>query len=203
MSYPLPFTETQRDCLQELANVAMGAAGESLANYTGKFVELPIPEIRYLAPAQLYQSLASLSASESVSACVQAFSANTGPAFAMVVVGDDALAELAVLRGLTLDSIDAERSLLTALTGVICETCLDTLAALTERPVQAEPAFLCAEHLPVQALALTDLVSVDYLTSIEITYRLENNPFLCDLLLLFPEALNPALTQLLDELLGA
>lgn len=203
MSYPLPFSENHRDCLQELANVAMGAAGESLAEYTGAFVELPIPEIRYIAPAQLRESLASLPGTARVSAGVQAFSANAGPLYAMVVVADEALAELAILRGLAPDGPDAERSLLSALTGVICDTCLNTLAELTGRPVQTEPAFICAEQVPLAQLVLDDLVSVDYLTSIEITYRLENNPFLCDLLLLFPEATNPALTQLLDEVLGA
>lgn len=202
MSFDLPFSETHRDCLQELTNVAMGAAGESLAAYTGAFVELPVPVIRYVATAALYEGMPHLQDATRVSGAAQCFNTDKGFAYAMVVVADEALADLAILRGLALDSEEKERNLLTSLTSVICETCIAMLGELAGRELALEPVFVASMHKDLQALSLDDLVSVDFVTSIEIPYRLENHPFKCDLLLLFPESLNQPLLELLDQVLA-
>ncbi|MDN3640450.1 hypothetical protein QWY82_16765 [Simiduia curdlanivorans] len=201
MSHPLPFSETYRDCLQELANIAMGAAGESLAAYCGGFVELPIPVIRYIEPAKLSESVASLQGAQRVSACAQSFATEMGLAYAMVVVADNDLATLAEARAITLDSSEQEQNLLKSLTGVICDTCLASLAEMAERSFKIEPVFVVAMHQPLDALQLDDLVSVDFVTSVEINYQLEGSDFNCDLLLLFPETLNQPLLDLLDQIL--
>ena len=202
MSFDLPFSEAHRDCLQELTNVAMGAAGESLAAYTGAFVELPVPVIRCVAPGALYEGMAHLQDAHRVSGAVQSFASDKGAAYAMVVVADEALADLAILRGIALDDPEKERNLLTSLTSVICETCIATLAELAGREYNLEPAFVVAMHEELQALYLDDLVSVETVTAIEIPYRLENHPFKCDLLLLFPENINQPLLDLLDQMLA-
>ena len=41
-----PLTEDQRDALQEVLNIAMGQAGDSLARILDAFVELSVPRIR-------------------------------------------------------------------------------------------------------------------------------------------------------------
>ena len=41
-----PYTEDQNDALQEVVNIAMGQAGDSLARILGNFVELSVPRIR-------------------------------------------------------------------------------------------------------------------------------------------------------------
>ncbi|BFM12330.1 hypothetical protein R50072_24830 [Simiduia litorea] len=201
MSYPLPFSETHRDCLQEVANIAMGAAGESLADYCGGFVELPIPVIRYIEPSKLSETVVSLQGAQRVSACAQSFATEMGMAYAMVVVADDDLATLAQARGLPLENNEQEQNLLKALTGVICDTCLASLAEIAERRFKVEPVFVVAVHEPLEALQLDDLVSVDFVTSVEINYQLEASDFNCDLLLLFPETLNQPLLDLLDQIL--
>lgn len=199
MSFDLPFSEAQRDCMQELVNVAMGAAGESLAEYTGAFVELPVPDIRCVAPGALYEGMPHLQNAASVSGAVQSFSTDGGTAYALVVVADEALADLAILRGLAIDEPEKERDLLVSLTHVICDTCLATLAEITERDFATEPVFVTAMHQPLQVLFLDDLVAVDSVTAIEVPYQVENHPFKCDLLLLFPETIYPALQHLLDQ----
>ncbi|MBB3167811.1 hypothetical protein [Simiduia aestuariiviva] len=202
MSYPLPFSETHRDCLQEVANVAMGAAAESLADYVGGFVELPIPVIRYLAPNQLYEGLIEQHGECQVSAGVQAFAGENGAAYAMVVVSDESLLALAKARQLTLDDLEVEQNLVRALTATITETCLTMMAELSGREFTFEPLFIAGMHEPLANLHLDDLVSLDFVTSVEICYTLENSPFACDLLLLFPETLNQPLLDLLDQILA-
>jgi len=41
-----PYTEDQSDALQEVVNIAMGQAGDSLARILGNFVALSVPRIR-------------------------------------------------------------------------------------------------------------------------------------------------------------
>lgn len=203
MSLPLPFSETYRDCLQEIANVAMGAAGESLAAYCGTFVELPIPVIRYIETRRLSESVLSLNAAKNVSACAQPFATEMGLAYAMVVVADEGLELLAEMRSLPVETDQQEQDLLKALTAVICDTCLSTLAEIAERSFVYDSLFVAAMHQPLDALHLDDLASVDFVTTVEINYQLEGSSFNCDLLLLFPETLNQPLLDLLDRILSA
>ena len=48
----LHFTEEQRDCLQELVNVAMGQASDKLARYLDTFVHLQVPAIALVDAAE-------------------------------------------------------------------------------------------------------------------------------------------------------
>ena len=49
----LSFTEEQRDCLQELINVAMGLASDKLARFLNTFVHLQVPAIGLVSAAFL------------------------------------------------------------------------------------------------------------------------------------------------------
>jgi chemotaxis protein CheC len=49
----LRFTEEQRDCLQEVVNVAMGLASDKLARYLGTLVHLQVPAIKLVETEHL------------------------------------------------------------------------------------------------------------------------------------------------------
>ena len=53
----LALTEDQRDCLQEVVNVAMGQAGDSLARFLEVFIHLSVPRIRLVARQELNDEL--------------------------------------------------------------------------------------------------------------------------------------------------
>ena len=53
-------TEDQRDCLQEITNVAMGQAGDRLARLLDVFVVLSIPHVSILNPTDISMALQSL-----------------------------------------------------------------------------------------------------------------------------------------------
>ena len=53
-------TEDQRDCLQEITNVAMGQAGSHLARLLDVFVVLSIPHVSVLNPTDIAMALQSL-----------------------------------------------------------------------------------------------------------------------------------------------
>ena len=46
-----------RDCYQEIANVAMGRAGDLLARLLNVFVELPIPNVNFIEVSELRMAL--------------------------------------------------------------------------------------------------------------------------------------------------
>ena len=70
----ITISDESRDCLQEVTNVAMGRAADSLARLLDVYVVLPIPNVNLLEVNDLHMTLNSLEAGEkSVSAVCQGF----------------------------------------------------------------------------------------------------------------------------------
>ena len=53
MNRTLALSEDQRDCLQEVVNVAMGQAGDSLARFLEVFIQLSVPRIQQIGRAHV------------------------------------------------------------------------------------------------------------------------------------------------------
>ena len=72
----MAFTQPiQRDALGELVNIGMGQAGESLARLFDRFIQLSIPRIELIEPAQVAGAIAALVGTDGpVIAVRQAFS---------------------------------------------------------------------------------------------------------------------------------
>ena len=59
-----PYTEDQNDALQEVVNIAMGQAGDSLARILGNFVELSVPRIRLVTVKDVIKTVMDMVASD-------------------------------------------------------------------------------------------------------------------------------------------
>jgi len=132
MSELLTLTEDQRDCLQEVVNVAMGQAGDSLARFLEVFINLSIPRIRLVAKEDLGQELAALVGGDDckVSGVSQGFyHVEDGSGIrgeAIVVFGDSSFSELADLLDYDGELTDsAEKELLMDVTNVLNGACLN------------------------------------------------------------------------------
>ena len=95
-------TEDQRDCLQEIVNVAMGQAGDSLARFLKVFIHLSVPRIRVVSSKELGTELAAVVPSaENVSAIRQGFYSAKGSSGlkgeAITLFGDSSFKVLADL----------------------------------------------------------------------------------------------------------
>ena len=200
-STPLPFTEEHRDCLQEVCNVAMGAAGESLANFTKVFVNLSIPKIRYINPKEIPLSLTSLADEHPVSGVVQPFLLDGNEAYSLVVITEPSFRDLSETAERSLNTDADAIELLKELSNTINHTCLPHLAEMMDTTVAIDDADIFALHIPLPELRLHDIAGWDHVVSIEINYHLENHPFNCDLLLLLPDAMVERLTDGLELLL--
>lgn len=202
MPHALPFSEEHRDCLQEICNIAMGAAGESLANFANVFVNLSIPKIRYIDPNQIKEALVSLEGSDKVSAVVQRFHIDSQQAFALVVITEPSFNDLAASAGRELSCEREAEQLLRDLSHTINNTCLPRLAEMMESSFGCDNPQVLSLHVPLDELSLQDIAGWDHVISVEINYHLENHPFNCDLLLLLPDNMVGQLVDALESLLN-
>lgn len=201
MTLPLPFSEDQRDCLQEVSNIAMGAAGESLAKFTKAFVQLSIPVIRYIEPRDIPLALSSLKVGEKISAVVHPFRANKCEAYALVVITESSFNDLSVFSGRSIENDQVVAELLMELAKTINETCLQRLAETLDSDIEIDEPDVLSLHVDLDELRFHDIAGWDSVVSVEINYHLENHPFNCDLLLLFPDLAVDELTDAMDALL--
>lgn len=213
MSQPLPFTEDQRDCLQEISNVAMGAAGEHLAGFSKVFVELSIPVVRATKAEDLVDALVSLQGLDTVSGVAQSFELgpftldgdepSTIEGCALVAITESSFRDLAQQRGVTADSEADAQVLLLQLADTITHICLPMLAEQLDVPAPVLPASqVAALDVPLAEFQVPQIGAWSGLTTVEINYHLEGHPFNCDLLLILPDSATAALCKALDALLA-
>ncbi len=211
MTNSLPFSEDCRDVLQEVSNVAMGVAGESLALLTDSFVQLSIPLIRYSPTGGLLEALDSLPVDGLVSAvgCRWPFYGDDDSAdvYALVVVTDQSFADLGRKMSRSVGSDGEQASLLQEIAATLIKSCLpelqQQLAEHAGAPVGLPELAIehLAQHQPVSDCSLPALVSEQGFLSVEINYHLEAHAFNCDLVLLFPSSVLPSLQEQLETLL--
>ncbi len=201
MSSPLPFSEEHRDCLQEVCNIAMGAAGESLADFAKVFVNLSIPKIRYIQPKEIAEALTSLEGEPSVSSAVHIFSMGEHGGYALVVISDAGFEDLAKSVGRPAESDEDAAALLNELTLTINKTCLNHLAEMMETECEFYQPDILSLRVPLGEIKLDDIAGWNKVVSIEINYHLEHRPFNCDLLLLLPDVVVDELVAALESLL--
>ena len=189
----------QQDALQELCNIAMGAAGESLAAFTEAFVELSIPRIRAIGPRDLTVSLSELGDGENISAMAQPFSFSDIECFALVVLTENSIEELCNQK--VVETEQQCNQLLLDFCYSITDVCLDRLSELLRIELDKTPAYTVIKDTPVSEFVFNEILAWHKLWAIEINYHLENHPFNCDLVLLIPDVLHEPITQTIDRLL--
>jgi chemotaxis protein CheC len=201
MSLALPLNEDQRDCLQEITNVAMGAAAESLANFTDTFVNLPIPIIRCVNSEHLIDSLKQVEGYDRLSSISQLFKFSGLNCYALIVINDESIDDLARFTGRSLENDEGIKKLLYDLCETINKTCFERLGEMIENTVETDSPIVNSMHVPLNSIQMESIASSHQLVSVEINYHIENNAFNCDLLLLFPEDTLDELTEVLNKLM--
>lgn len=197
------FSEDQRDCMQEICNVAMGQAGDGLARQFGVFVTLSIPKIRIIPAKDLSTSLQNFDSNTGIYASVQLFSSKTETSqfagLALVVLPQESIEDLSSLLHSSVG--DAQDILLGDTCHKLAETCIDALAE------QWGLSFACTEpdisNFEVVNNVCSSLTTGwDQLLLVEINYKIEGRDFNGDLLLLFPDDAIDSVATKLDALLA-
>lgn len=208
MNDSLALTEDQRDCLQEVVNVAMGQAGDSLARFLEVFIHLSVPRIRLVAREGLNEELEKMvgGAAVPVSGVSQGFyQLDTGSGIrgeAIVVFTDSSFKELADLLAYDDElTSESEKELLLDVTNILNGACLNGVGEQIEAELGFSPPAIMGQHVPISQLLEHQQASWDHALLVEITYTLEDRSFSCTMFLLMPGESIQVVKQALDRLL--
>jgi chemotaxis protein CheY-P-specific phosphatase CheC/DNA-binding NarL/FixJ family response regulator len=191
-----------RDCYQEVANVAMGRAGDLLARLLNVFVQLPIPNVNFIEMSELRMALKAVETSESTSGICQGFISSGIAGEALLILNDSSFKDIASLMNYQYDEGEStELELLMDLGNVLIGACLKGLSEQLDISFSQGHPMVLGQHRKISELIASNTQWKKTL-AIEISYSIENYPIKCDLLLLFTEqsmqTLNKKLSYLLD-----
>lgn len=199
----ISLSSDMRDCYQEIANVAMGRAGDLLARLLNVFVQLPIPNVNFIEVSELSMALKDVEVNESTSGICQGFISAGISGEALLILNDSSFKDVASLMNYQYDAqMGTELELLMDLANVLIGACLKGVSEqLDIQFSQGHPEVL-GQHRKISELIANNANKWKKTLAIEISYSIENYPIKCDLLLLFTEksmlTLNNKLSYLLD-----
>jgi len=197
------FSEEHRDALQEVANIAMGEAGASLAQLLGAFVRLSVPRIQISGAVSLPDALGSLIGSgQRVTAVRQSFLSRV-QGEAIVLFGEAGCAEVADLMGYENTLAAGERrEMLLDVANMLVGACLGGIF----RQFDMDPGFsapsLLAENTPTERLLSAESLDWSQALTVEVHFGLESSAFSCHLILFLPERSIDAIREALDRLIA-
>ncbi len=197
-------TEDQRDCLQEITNVAMGQAGDRLARLLDVFVVLSIPHVSVLKPTDIAMALLSLNgeSGEPIFGVCQGFIGGGIAGEAMLIFNNtdyDDLARLLKYQPSTDDQ--ARNELLMDTANVLNGACLKGLAEQLDTHFSLGPPMLLGQHCNIADLLKSGHMRWEEALVVEINYAIENHRINCDLLLVITEHSVAGLAEKLNYLL--
>jgi chemotaxis protein CheY-P-specific phosphatase CheC len=184
------------DSYQEVANVAMGRAGNLLAQLLGVFVVLPIPKVRMIDIGEMRMALEQVADDDTLSGVCQGFIGAGIAGEALLIFNESSFADIAKLmkyKGEIDDS--AQLELLMDITSVLIGACLTGIADQLDISFSQSHPVVLGRHVRIQDLLKSEASQWRKTLSIEIAYAIENHNVHCDLLLLFTEDSLPSLNQ--------
>jgi len=205
MSEPF-FTETQRDALQEISNLAMGMAATGLSELLDAFIELSVPRVRSVAIGEAAQALREMTGLDGeVTAVRQSFRSGI-KGEALVICRSGEIADLATLaQGLggqspdeAMSEIELAFDIANVVTGACVSSILDQLGAT---PVFSPPG-LIGGGMSLDEVFRPDALTWDMALLIEVNFSLEDQNFRVHLVMLMAQESICIVRDALDALLG-
>jgi len=176
------------DACQEVANVAMGRAGDRLARFLNAFIELPIPKVNHIELTELNMALQFAAQEETVSSVCQGFIGPDMAGEALLIFNDSSFKNIAKLmkyRGEINDNLELE--LLMDIANIIVGSCLQGISDQVNINLSQGHPVVLGQHIKIPDLIQQNVKHWSKTLSIEINYKIENEAINCDLLLLFTE----------------
>ncbi len=184
------------DAYQEVANVAMGRAGDLLARLLDVFVILPIPNVNMIEVSELRMALNEVADSDTLSAVCQGFIGAGIAGEALLMFNESSFADIAELMKYKGDIDEtAQLELLMDVANILLGACLTGIADQLDISFSQGHPMVIGRHVKVRDLLKYNASHWKRTLAIEIAYSIENRRINCDLLLLFTEDSLPALNR--------
>lgn len=193
------YTEDQNDALQEVVNIAMGQAGDSLARILGNFVELSVPRIRLVTTADVISTVTGMvDTNAEISAVRQAFS-NSLRGEAIVVFAQTGADDLADLMGYDTDlDQSAEQELLLEVANLLVGAIITGISETLETELSFSAPSLMAERKPLDQVLVPEQLSWSHALLMEVNFTVEGRDFKCHMLMFMTEEAIDTLRGILD-----
>ena len=176
------------DIYKEIANVAMGRAADLLARLLNAFVEMPIPQVRFVEGADLRNLLENAAAREDVSAVCQGFLGWGMGGEILMFFENSGYAELAELLRVDGALDETQRlDLVSDVASLVHGACLRGISEQLDIPFNLSPPLVLGRHQHIAELVRRNAASWTRLLAIEMQFGVERRPVRADLLLLFNE----------------
>lgn len=197
-------TPELRDIFQEVANVAMGQAGNLLARLLNVFVKLPIPNVNLIEVSELTMALASIDPDSHTSAICQGFIGSGVAGEALLILTDSSFQDIARLLNYHGELNSAvELELLMDIANILIGAVLKGIAEQIDMNFSQGHPVVLGQHAPISELIKANSGRWRTTLTIELSYGIESFDINCDLLLLFTEdslkTLQYKLAFLMDE----
>ena len=177
--------EDKLDAVQELSNLAMGRAGESLARLLNKFIGLPVPKVTLIHPNELHMALLQGYNNEKISAVSKGF-VSKGLSGEAVIMFDDKNSEaISRLLGYTEQTDNNGIESLMDIGNIIIGTCLNALSSALNLELSYSSPIILGMHCDASTMMNVGLSSNEVLM-IEIDYSIPDVDVTFELLLLVP-----------------
>ncbi|GAA0854229.1 response regulator [Aliiglaciecola litoralis] len=183
-----PLTE-KLDAYREMANVAMGQAGEKLAQLLNQFIDLPIPNVNLIETTELHMAIAEISRNESVSAISQGFLSAGISGEALLIFNDSNFANMVKLLNYKHTKLNNQLELeaLMDVTNIMVSACLTALSDQLNVKFTHNHPIVLGQHCGLDDLLNTNVSRWNRVLAIEIGYAIKSQSINFDLLLLFPD----------------
>ena len=196
------FNEEQRDCLQEIINVAMGLASDKLARFLNTFVHLQVPSIALVGAAHLPAEIETRYQDIEAAMVSQGFFGNEGlRGEAIVLYQMENAHKISALLGYEPGDV-SEIEMLTDISSVLTTTFLNGLAEQLDNSMSySAPRILSSRNRDIAEVLTNSSFHWEHALKVDISYQLIDHSFNCDMVLLIPgEAVNHIKT-ILDRIL--
>lgn len=199
------FTADEQDALQEVVNIAMGQAGDSLARILDSFVHLSIPKIRVIEAADVGKAvLETVGQNYEVSAVRQAFyDSLRGEAITLFTLnGCKDIADLMGYEGEL--NVVAEQELLLDVANILVGAILNGITETLGLELGYSAPSIMAERTCLDNIISPDKLSWSYALLLEVNFTLEDRDFRSHVLLLLAEeaidSLHQKITRFMDSI---
>jgi chemotaxis protein CheY-P-specific phosphatase CheC len=177
------------DAFRELANVAMGQAGENLAKVLNEFIELPIPNVSLLHTNELHMALDEVNQNSQMSAVSKGFISTGISGEAIILFNDSNVENMANLLGATNSENHegAEVEALMDVSNILIGACLNALSAQLNVKFTHNSPIILGLHCDLYELMNNHVSRWDKVLAIEIAYAISKHNLNFELLLLIPD----------------
>jgi len=194
--------EDKLDACREMVNIAMGRAGENLAELLGEFIDLPIPNVNLIESNELSMAVADINRNEQVSAVSKGFVSEGISGEALVIFSDTNSQNIVELLKYPPSDSPANLALeaLMDVSNILIGACLNGLSEQLKVEFNHTHPVLLGQHKGLSTLLSDNVHRWGKLLAIEIGYAIKAQDISFDLLLLFPgDAINQLYARLLND----